>query len=160
MEVMMPSNGKPADQSQTDNDQAESFFREVNIEFLIHELKDPLSIIESNAHILLSTGDTISASDSQKRALQRVLRHAQRARSMLWELLEVGRAGNACFDCRMFSPAAVVKKVILEVVESSSGRFYDAVHTITNPKDPFKRLAEQGLRHGCRIACRRCRNRS
>jgi two-component system, OmpR family, sensor kinase len=146
MEEMMPHNSAPMDQGPPDNDPPGNFFKEVNIEFLIHELKDPLSVIESNAHLLLSTEDAISTSDSRKRSLQRILRHAQRARAMLWELLEVGRAGNACFECWMFYPAAVVRKVILEVIESNGGRFYDAVHAKQTPKDPFKRLAEQGLR--------------
>ncbi|MCP3871908.1 MAG: hypothetical protein GY699_01980, partial [Desulfobacteraceae bacterium] len=37
----------------TMSDPSDSFFREVDLEFLVHELKDPLAIIESNMNMLL-----------------------------------------------------------------------------------------------------------
>ena len=45
-----------------------SFFREVNIEFLVHELKDPVSIIETGVRLLIEKGEPISPPQSSSGA--------------------------------------------------------------------------------------------
>ncbi len=54
---------------------AVKFFQEVNIEFLIHELKDPLSVIETNTRMLLNRkGSEEKKKKLRRRSLQRILR--------------------------------------------------------------------------------------
>jgi signal transduction histidine kinase len=126
---------------------SEGFFREVNIEFLIHELKDPLSVVESNAQILFAkTLEKSDAADTQSRCIDRILRHSRRARAMLWELLEVGRAENACFDCRTFKPAVVLRQLLPEVIEAFGGLGREASQAAQNPQDLQQWIGKLGIR--------------
>ena len=89
----MPHNANSSDSGNKSAGEPEHFFQQVNIEFLVHELKDPLSVIEAGATMLLKKPDPDHPLASrQQRTLERILRNSHKARRMLWELLEVGRA--------------------------------------------------------------------
>ena len=136
------SNGKQHEES----GQAR-FFREVNVEFLIHELKDPLSVIETNARMLLAKQDRHSRlSERQSRTLQRILRSSQKAHAMLGELLEVGRAEAACFNCRSFQPLAILYEVLLAVVETEAGDLLEIDQSAADPKAGLAHLSALGIR--------------
>ncbi len=107
--------------SQTDGKGQErgSFFRELRVEFLIHELKDPLAVIETGLRMLLEKRDSYGGlSRKQERTLQRSLRAARKARAMLHGLLEVGRSEAGCFSCERFPVSQTLREVILEAVET------------------------------------------
>ena len=88
----------------------ERFFREIEIEFLIHELKDPLAIIETGLRSLLERQDKIGPlTPRQEKTLQRTLRSSQKARQMLNGLLEIGRSEEGCFSFCGFSPTESVR---------------------------------------------------
>jgi two-component system OmpR family sensor kinase len=126
---------------------AERFFREVNIAFLVHELKDPLSIIESGAHQMLEKPDPQNPLNiRQVRTLQRVLRNSRKAREMLRELLEVGRAGAACFACQGFCPEPVVRQVLLEAVDSHGSELFDEIKILDTPAAKMACLTRNGVR--------------
>ena len=64
------------------------FFRQLNVEFLIHELKDPLSVIEANAHLLIEQQSSQAVPSVRSvKSLQRILRSTRKARALLWDLL-------------------------------------------------------------------------
>ena len=66
----------------------ESFFKDIEIEFLIHELKDPISIIETGARTLLEKQSRFGQLvPRQEKTLHRIVRNAQKAREMLYGLL-------------------------------------------------------------------------
>jgi two-component system, OmpR family, sensor kinase len=46
----------------------DDFFRQVNIEFLVHELKDPVSVIETGARMLLDKQDPSAPPDPEPTA--------------------------------------------------------------------------------------------
>lgn len=95
------------------------FFRELRIEFLIHELKDPLAVIETGLRMLLEKQESYGGlSRKQERTLQRSLRAARKARAMLHGLLEVGRSEAGCFCCERFPVSQTLYTVILEAVET------------------------------------------
>lgn len=95
------------------------FFRELRVEFLIHELKDPLAVIETGLRMLLEKQESYGAlSPKQERTLQRSLRAARKARAMLHGLLEVGRSEAGCFSCERFPVSQTLYEVILEAVET------------------------------------------
>ncbi|MEJ5378171.1 MAG: HAMP domain-containing sensor histidine kinase [bacterium] len=99
--------------------QSGGFFRELRIEFLIHELKDPLAVIETGLRMLLEKQESYGGlSRKQERTLQRSLRAARKARAMLHGLLEVGRSEAGCFSCERFPVSRTIQGVILEAVES------------------------------------------
>ena len=58
----------------------DSFFREIEIEFLIHELKDPISIIETGMRSLLEKrGKYGPLSERQEKTLKRSLRNTRKS---------------------------------------------------------------------------------
>lgn len=123
----------------------EQFFRQVNIEFLIHELKDPLSVVETGVTLLLQKRKQYGVlTMRQENALARVLRGARKARMMLYDLLEIGRAESACFNCREFVPEKVLQDVLFEVIEA---REPDIHHQISKLSDSQRKLAVLSAAH-------------
>ena len=94
------------------------FFRDINVEFLIHELKDPISVIETAVRMLLEKPDKFGPlTDRQEKALNRALRNSKKARSLLADMLEVGRSDAGCFQSCRFNPASIVDEVLMEALE-------------------------------------------
>jgi PAS domain S-box-containing protein len=126
---------------------AVKFFQEVNIEFLIHELKDPLSVIETNTQMLLNQkGSEEKKKKLRRRGLQRVLRGTKKARGLLGALLEVGRADSVCFDCQAFLADDLIKRALLESVESHAVDIFEAIKSVKKSDDQIEALARQGIR--------------
>jgi len=125
----------------------EDFFNQVNIEFLIHELKSPVSIIDSAASLLLNKQDPSAALTSQQQnTIQRILRNTSKMSKMLSELLEMGRARDACFNCHSFNPMAALRNIVIEVTESVAPELcqYIDEKQANNAKLSF--LAKNGIR--------------
>lgn len=139
----LPQTGEPVQAPGTD----ERFFQQVNIEFLIHELKGPISVIETNTRMIddLHNGDSVPA-ERERRSLKRILRGAQRVRTLLEELLEVGRAESVCFNCGPFEPLTVVSHVLMETVESHAADLYEKMSSKPGIKEKLAFLASSGIR--------------
>lgn len=136
-----------SDASDEPVEDAVKFFQEVNIEFLIHELKDPLSVIEANARMLLNRkGSEEKKKKSRQGSLQRILRGTKKARGLLGALLEVGRADSVCFNCQAFLADDLIKRALLEAVESHAVDIFETVKSIKKSDDQIKALAHQGIR--------------
>jgi two-component system, OmpR family, sensor kinase len=90
----------------------------LEIEFLLHELKDPISIIETGMRSLLEKPEKYGAlSSRQAKTLRRSLRNTRKVRDMVNGLLEIGRSEAGRFVCRRFSPIQTVFGVILDALE-------------------------------------------
>jgi len=113
-----------------------AFFREIEIEFLIHELKDPVSVIETGVRMLLERRETLGPlSPRQEKTLKRVLRNARKARSMMYGLLEIGRSQAGCFVCSRFQLAPTVQDILMEAVESVCPPVFDQVDSLESPEE-------------------------
>lgn len=124
----------------------EQFFRDIEIEFMIHELKDPLSIIETGMRTLLERPDKYGPlSERQERTLKRILRNTKKARGMMYAMLEVGRSQAACFESRRFFPARVLMDVLNEALEVMVGPVYEQVEALTSPDERIACLARGGI---------------
>lgn len=130
-----------------DIDASECFFQQVNMEFLVHELKDPLSVIESNTRLIAhrDEGDTESG-QFRTRCLSRIQRGADKIRSLLGELLEVGRAEAVCFNCHSFSPVEVIQQVLIEAVESHAADIYEKMRSFDDIAEQMNFLSSHGIR--------------
>ncbi len=97
---------------------SEPFFREIQIEFLIHELKGPVSVIETGLRTLLEKQEKFGPlSSKQERTLQRALKNTKKTREMINGLLEIGRSEAGCFLCCRFQPEKAVRDVLIEELE-------------------------------------------
>jgi signal transduction histidine kinase len=96
----------------------EGFFERLRVAFLVHELKDPLSVIEAGLRMLLEKQAKFGElSSRQDRTLGRALRSSRRARQILSGLLEVGRAEDRQFTCRYFQPEKILREVAVDCLE-------------------------------------------
>jgi len=123
-----------------------NFFREVQIEFLIHELKDPISIIETGIKTLLTKRDKYgSLSASQEKTLNRVLRNTKKAWEMLNNLLEVGRSEAGCFISCRFQPAKALYEALLEALETKAAMIAEHSSRHTGQKEILQYLNSCGI---------------
>ncbi|KPJ77929.1 MAG: hypothetical protein AMJ54_05815 [Deltaproteobacteria bacterium SG8_13] len=98
------------------------FFRDVEIEFLIHELKDPIAVIETGLRTILEKRDKFGPLTSrQEKTVRRALRNTHKARQMLNGLLEIGRSETGCFVCRRFQPAQSLCAALIDALETTGG---------------------------------------
>ncbi|MEJ2155921.1 MAG: ATP-binding protein [Desulfobacteraceae bacterium] len=130
-----------------DPQESERFFQQVNIEFLIHELKAPLSVIETNTHMLNSCDPNGGiSSERYHRITNRISRSTRRVRALLEELLEVGRAEAVCFNCRPFGLVPVIQQVLMEAMESHSAELYEKARSHKGINKQMAFLASNGIR--------------
>jgi len=128
-------------------DDPEKFFRDIEVEFLIHELKDPISIIETGMRTLLEKQAKFGPlSTRQEKTLKRVLRNTQKARGMLYALLEIGRSESGCFEACAFNPGQAVFEVLLEALEMMAGSVYDQVEQYTDQAALVAFLGTNGVK--------------
>ena len=121
---------------------SESFFREIQIEFLIHELKGPVSIIETGLRTLLEKREKFGPlSSKQEKTLQRALKNAKKTRGMLYDLLEIGRSEAGCFLCCRFQPGIAVREVLVEELETLTN---EAIYS-ENKDDENQALENYGV---------------
>ena len=97
------------------------YFRSVNIRFLIHELKGPLDVLETNIKMLEDCGPL---TELQQKALKRSMRSAAKLRNIVNSLLEVGCSQAGRFDTQRF-----------DVIQCSTDVMVDALEIVTF-KDP------------------------
>lgn len=127
--------------------ESEQFYRSVNIEFLVHELKNPLTVIEASLSLLKTklTQQTDLA-PLQRRQLQRAQRNCRRMRAMIGSMLEVGRAENQCFACRHFPVAQVVLETLENAVAAYDPELCDSVEALATIAEKTAHLGANGIR--------------
>ena len=125
---------------------SDHFFRELQIEFLIHELKDPIAVIEAGARILLEKKEKFGPLASrQEKTLRRILRSALKSRSMLNNLLEIGRAEANRFVPGPFFPTKTIYASLLESIETMGGEFFEEGIEQKTEGEVIVSLAEAGI---------------
>ena len=127
-------------------DSPQHFFREIEVEFLIHELKDPVAIIETGVRTLLEKRDKLgSLSSRQEKTLKRVLRNSNKARAMLNSLLEIGRSEAGCFYCCHFQPAKTAYVILLDALGTIAGNISEQFRTCSEEREALELLTRNGI---------------
>lgn len=122
------------------------FFEEIRIEFLIHELKDPIAVVETSLRSLIERKEKYGGlNPRQEKILQRALRNAKKSRRMLNDLLEIGRSQAACFACCAFRPAVVAGEALMEALETVQASIFEAAGQMTEAHQQFDYLASCGI---------------
>lgn len=104
------------------------FFQEISIEFLIHELKDPIAIIETGLRTVLEKQDKYGPLTSkQANTLMRSLRNTRKAWGILNDLLEVGRSESGCLVGRRFRALAALQQALKDALETVTGPACEAI---------------------------------
>ncbi len=123
----MIKHGKFMENEKSETEKQDHLYREIQIEFLIHELKDPIAVIDAGARLLLENIDKCGVLTArQEKVLRRILRSAKKAEGMLHDILETGRSKAGCFSCCRFKPDEVLYDVLIDSMETIlSGSSYE-----------------------------------
>jgi signal transduction histidine kinase len=137
---------QPDQEEQEITERPEEFFREIEIQFLIHELKDPIAIVETGLRTLLEKQEKFGPlNPRQANTLKRTLRNTKKAREMLNNLLEIGRSESGCFICSHFQPAKSVYKAMKESLEIMTGPLSEEIGKYEAEKDALELLNRNGI---------------
>jgi signal transduction histidine kinase len=122
------------------------FFRDVDIQLLVHELKSPLSLIEAATRTLLEQPSRLgSLTERQEKTLKRILRGAVRGRRLVHQLLEIGGAEASQFTLSSFDPAEAVIKTVLESLESVDSELTGRLSEESDSDEKLAVLAQDGI---------------
>ena len=124
------------------------FFRDIEIEFLIHELKDPISIIESGTRAMLEKPQKYGElSARQEKTLKRSLRNVRKVREMLNGLLEIGRSEAGQFACRSFHVLDSIHTVLHDVLATTAAHAPDlnGIHETDSEKQLQQFFQQHGI---------------
>jgi signal transduction histidine kinase len=131
---------------QLTGDQAEQFFRDIEIEFLVHELKDPIAIIETGLRTLLERQDKFGAlSARQEKTLKRTLRNSKKARELLHNMLEIGRAEAGCFLGERFRPSQSFLQALGDALESNAWAVFEKYADCNSAPEALEYLKSCGI---------------
>jgi signal transduction histidine kinase len=156
--IRSPGTESRTDEKPADAASEERFFQDMDVEFLIHELKDPVAVIETAVRMLLEKQNRYGElTPRQVKTLNRALRNSRKARSLLADLLEVGRSDAGCFQCTWFDAAATVDAVLMETLEFVDADMGEKLQHLDSPEQRQEVLAESGIRVDCSPAGRQAR---
>ena len=125
---------------------AEQFFREIEIEFLVHELKDPIAIIETGLRTLLERQDKFGKlSPRQESTLKRALRNSKKARQLLHNLLEIGRSEAECFIGERFQPSKSVLQALEDALETGAWNVFEKYADCSSHSEALVHLKSCGI---------------
>jgi len=142
----MSEQNKLRENKQPAEGNAEQFFRDIEIEFLVHELKDPIAIIETGLRTMLERQDKFGTlSPRQEKTLKRSLRNSKKARQLLHNLLEIGRSESGCFIGERFHPAESVFEALKDALEIYAWNVFEKFSTYDNQTEAFEFLATSGI---------------
>ncbi len=134
------------DLKKKNTEESQSFFREVQIEFLIHELKDPVSVAETGLRTVLERREKYGELTlRQEKTLKRVLRNIKKSREMLYSLLEIGRSQARCFDLCEFTPADVLYDILMDCLEIMEAPIAEQCAKYDNKDAVLEFLAGKGI---------------
>ena len=122
--------------------QSDDFFRNVNIQFLIHEMKGPLSVLDTNIKMLLEMQKEFGKlSPIQQKMLDRSKRSAAKLRNIIHSILEVGSSQSGRVDPVRFKVVPCTLDVMTNALEIVAGSATD----IATEEDPRRLLARNNV---------------
>ena len=116
-------------------DASNSFFSQLDIQLLIHELKGPLSVIINNNRMLVESQHRYGSLNAfQECALKRALRSTAKLNDIVQSMLEVGSSETGQFKLSRFDIVHSATKILVDLVESETcqpiGTLHDDAHDI------------------------------
>jgi signal transduction histidine kinase len=118
----------------------------IKFEFLVHDLKVPLAVIEAGILSLLQKQDKYGElNDKQIKILERALRNTIVTRTLVNDALEIGRSSQGIINKSTFTPCQLVEQTLIEVLDLTDHTTADAVKERKALADLKACLAAQGL---------------
>ncbi len=119
--------------------------KDINIEYLIHELKSPVSVAETALTALLKKEKFGGVNDKQEKILKRALKNTKKIREMIYSLLESSKAECFVFNYTNFNPCDVLYEVLLDALETSDLDLLDDILELKEKDKIIKFLSKNGI---------------
>jgi two-component system OmpR family sensor kinase len=118
----------------------------IKFEFLVHDLKVPLAVIEAGILSLLQKQDKYGElNDKQVKILERALRNTIVTRRLVNDALELGRSSQGIINKSTFTPAQLVEGTLIEVLDLTDHSTADAIKDCRTLSDLKTCLGVHGL---------------
>jgi signal transduction histidine kinase len=125
---------------------ARGFFQDLSIEFLIHELKDPIAVIETGLRTVLEKQHAYGPlTPKQANTLMRSLRNTRKAWGILNDLLEIGRCEAGCLVCRRFPAFKALYQALKDALETVTGPASEVIGKYQIEAELLKLLNSHGI---------------
>ena len=116
--------------------------KRIKTELLVHDLKNPLAVIEASIDCMMRQAEREGPlSEKQVKVLNRVLRNSKIARSLVNDILEVGRSNEGIFDNEkiQFSEYVILPFIeIFDLISPESAEKLNRAESLTGFKEILK----------------------
>ena len=115
-------------------------------DLFIHDLTGPLSIVSTSTDNLLHKGEKYGPlTEQQRHVVERILRNARKAQTLLNEVIEIFRSEERLFQKERISIERVLKESILEVLEASAPDVAEKLYQTKSQEEFNKNLEDHGI---------------
>ena len=131
---------------QTTRNIPDAFFRELDIQLLIHELKDPTGILITVLRSLLDKQEKYGPlSPRQEKALKRASQAVLQLQNMLNDLLEIGRSEARQFAISTFQPKETVYTCLLNAIKTTDSDLFEQSLEYEQAEELFMFFSRAGI---------------
>ena len=118
----------------------------IKIEFLIHDMKVPLAVIEAGIISLLEGQKKFGPlTENQEKVLRRVLRNTKTTKRLVEDTLEIGRSREGVINLKKFKLSQMIKSSLVEIFDLADSSASERMR-ICHDLDWFrKELAKNGI---------------
>jgi len=115
-------------------------------ELFIHDLTPPLSIVStSTANLLHKTDQYGSLTDQQRRIVERILRNAHKAQTLLQEIIEIFRSEVGLFQREAFSIEKSLRESIMDALEITAPQIVEKLFCAKDQEEFQSILKPHGI---------------
>lgn len=120
--------------------------KRIKFDFLIHDLKVPLAVIEAGVLSLLQRkGKYGSLTEKQEKVLERVLRNAIVTRTLVNDALELGRSEKGIINKKEFSVSDFIEQTMVEIFDLTDHDTAEQIKKCTNLPDLKGTMQDRGI---------------
>jgi len=120
--------------------------KRIRTELLIHDLKNPLAVIETSIESLIRKGDSYGPlTDRHLRALNRVLRNSKIAMALVNDILEVGRSNEGIIRRKNHRCSEYLVTPLVEIFDIIKPKIAEKIRTSKNRSELMTILASQEI---------------
>ncbi len=118
----------------------------IKFDFLIHDLKVPLAVIEAGILSLLQRRDKYgSITGKQEKVLQRVLRNTIVTRTLVNDALELGRSTKGIISKTEFALSDFIEQTMVEIFDLTDHETAEQIKKCINLSDLKKAMQQRGI---------------
>jgi two-component system OmpR family sensor kinase len=122
----------------------------IKFEFLVHDLKVPLAVIETGILSLLQKTDKYGPlTEKQTKVLERALRNTIITRTLVNDALEIGRSSQGMINISTSSLSHFVQETLVEILDLNDHDTAESVKGCTTLADLKRGVAEKGIHLDC-----------